>query len=61
LRHSRCCYGLIDVDMRRSSPSTAPTTPTIENNKESSALMKDYKTEPINIPKKTIFTRQNYL
>lgn len=28
LRHSRCCYGLIDVDMRKSSPSTTPTLTT---------------------------------
>lgn len=48
LRHSRCCYGLIDVDMRTSTPITPSlTTPLIEPSK------------PIDIPKKEI--KKNYL
>jgi hypothetical protein len=58
IKYSKC-YGFV---LRTTEGNeTSPTTPTIENNNESSALMKDYKTEPINIPKKSIFTRQNYL
>lgn len=47
LRHSRCCYGLIDIDMKK----TPPETP-IKNNNESSALL--HPSDPINIPKKSI-------
>jgi hypothetical protein len=59
LRHSRCCYGLIDIDMKTSKPST----PTEEkqlllNTENSSSIMKS---DPIPIPEKKIFTRQNYL
>lgn len=50
LRHSRCCYGLIDVDMKRSN-NTPPETP-IKNNNESTALL--HASDPINIPKKPI-------
>jgi hypothetical protein len=50
LRHSRCCYGLIDVDMRRSSPSTTPTLTTPFINQSS---------QPIDIPKVEI--KKNYL
>lgn len=47
LRHSRCCYGLIDIDMKK----TPPDTP-INNISESTALMTP--SDPINIPKKPI-------
>lgn len=46
LRHSRCCYGLIDIDMKR----TPPDTPL--NHQETTALMTP--TQPIEIPKKPI-------
>lgn len=52
LRHSRCCYGLIDIDMKTSRQNTPPDTPI--NNNESSALLKESKTDPIDIPKKPI-------
>ena len=67
LRHSRCCYGLIDIDMKTSRNNTPPDTPI--NNNESSALLKERsakslraglletsesKTDPIDIPKKPI-------
>jgi len=61
LRHSRCCYGLIDIDMKTSKP----TTPTEEkqlllNTENSSPILQS--SDPIPIPeKKPIFTRQNYL
>ena len=52
LRHSRCCYGLVDIDMKTSRNNTPPNTPI--NNNESSALLKESKTEPIDIPKKPV-------
>jgi hypothetical protein len=58
IKYSKCCGFVLRTT---EGNETSPSTPIIVNNNESSALMKDYKTEPINIPKKTIFTRQNYL
>lgn len=49
LRHSRCCYGLIDIDMKNSKNNTPPETPIINKN-ESTALL--HPTEPITIPEK---------
>jgi len=46
LRHSRCCYGLIDIDMKTSK--TPPETPT--NTTENTALMTPI--EAIDIPPK---------
>lgn len=51
LRHSRCCYGLIDVDMKTSRQNTPPDTP-INNNNESTALL--HASDPIKIPEKPI-------
>ena len=75
LRHSRCCYGLIDIDMKTSKPSTP-----IEENARLGAFAQAYQSQanqlllntensspilqssdPISIPEKKIFTRQNYL
>jgi hypothetical protein len=60
LRHSRCCYGLIDIDMKTSKPSTPiEEKQLLLNTENSSSIMKS---DPIPIPeKKPIFTRQNYL
>jgi len=52
LRHSRCCYGLVEIDMKK----TPPDTPII-NNSESSALL--YSSDPIPIPEKPKI--KNYL
>ena len=49
LRHSRCCYGLVDIDMKTSRQNTPPDTP-IKNNAESSALLQH--TVPIPVPEK---------
>ena len=53
LRHSRCCYGLVDIDMKRQN--TPPDTP-INNhcklNSESVALLCESKSEAILIPEK---------
>jgi len=61
LRHSRCCYGLIDIDMKTSKPSTPTEEKQLLLNTENSpSIMKS--SDPILIPeKKPIFTRQNYL
>ena len=48
LRHSRCCYGLVDIDMKTSRNNTPPDSPI--NNNESSALLNP--SEPIKIPEK---------
>ncbi len=59
LRHSRCCYGLIDIDMKTSKPSTPiEEKQLLLNTENSSSIMKS---DPIPIPEKKIFTRQNYL
>jgi hypothetical protein len=50
VRHSKCCYGLIDIDMKNTK-NTPPETP-INNYQESSALLKE--SDPIPIPKKPI-------
>jgi hypothetical protein len=47
LRHSQCCYGLIDIDMKKQN--TPPNTP-INNNSESTTLLQP--TIPIPIPEK---------
>ena len=52
LRHSRCCYGLIDIDMKTSKPSTPidSKTPLLQSS------------SPIDIPKPPpIFNKNNYL
>jgi hypothetical protein len=49
LRHSRCCYGLVDIDMKRQN--TPPDTP-INNHSESVALLSESKSEAILIPEK---------
>ena len=61
LRHSRCCYGLIDIDMKTSKPSTPTEEKQLLLNTENSpSIMQS--SDPILIPKKKpIFTRQNYL
>jgi hypothetical protein len=56
LRHSRCCYGLVDIDMKRQN--TPPDTPyednrePINNHSESVALLSESKSEAILIPEK---------
>ena len=45
MRHSRCCYGLVEIDMKK----TPPDTP-IKNNMESTALL--HPSDPIPIPEK---------
>jgi len=63
LRHSRCCYGLIDIDMKTSKPSTPiEEKQLLLNTENSSSIMQSSTSSPIPIPeKKPIFTRQNYL
>jgi len=49
IRHSRCCYGLVDIDMKKQN--TPPSTP-INNHSESVALLSESKSEAILIPEK---------
>jgi hypothetical protein len=51
LRHSRCCYGLIDIDMK-SKNNTPPETPVINNNESTALLHSTEPTQPITIPEK---------
>jgi hypothetical protein len=60
LRHSRCCYGFIDIDMKTSKPSTPiEEKQLLLNTENSSPILQS--SDPIPIPEKKIFTRQNYL
>jgi hypothetical protein len=61
LKHSKCCYGLVDINMKTSKPSTPiEEKQLLLNTENSSSILQS--SDPIPIPeKKPIFTRQNYL